>query len=73
MNCTNAVQTYVGLCHCGGRSEEAGEALLNQRLKPEWKLRRLSIYPENHGTWEITVSVNRRDRGESWWTWSRNS
>jgi hypothetical protein len=42
MSCTNAVQTYVDLYHCGGRGEEAAEALLNQRLKPEWKLRGLS-------------------------------
>lgn len=35
--CTNAVQTYVDLSHCGGRGEEAAEALLEQRLKPEWK------------------------------------
>lgn len=39
MRCTNVVQTYVDLCRCGGRGEEAAEALLNQRLKPEWKLR----------------------------------
>lgn len=43
MSCTNAVQTYVDLYHCGGRGEEAAEALLNQRLKPEWKLRGLSV------------------------------
>lgn len=38
MGCTNVVQTYVDLYHCGGRGEEAAEALLNQRLKPEWNL-----------------------------------
>jgi hypothetical protein len=38
MGSTNAVQTYVDLCHCGGRGEEAAEALLEQKLKPEWKL-----------------------------------
>jgi len=43
MSCTNAVQTYVDLYHCGGRGEEAAEALLNQRLKSEWKLRGLSV------------------------------
>ena len=43
MSCTNAVQTYVDLYHCGGRGEEAAEALLNQRLKPEWKLRGLNV------------------------------
>jgi hypothetical protein len=41
--CTNVVQTYVDLCHCGGRGEEAAEALLNQRLRPEWKLRGLKV------------------------------
>ena len=35
--CTNAVQTYVDLWHSGGRGHEAAEALLEQRLKPEWK------------------------------------
>jgi hypothetical protein len=43
MSCTNAVQTYVDLYHLGGRGEEAAEALLNQRLKPEWKLRGLNV------------------------------
>jgi len=43
MRCTNVVQTYVDLCHCGGRGQEAAEALLSQRLKPAWKLRRLSV------------------------------
>ena len=38
MRCTNPVQTYVDLFHCGGRGEEAAEALLEQRLKPEWRL-----------------------------------
>jgi hypothetical protein len=41
--CTNIVQTYVDLSHCGGRGEEAAEALLNQRLKPEWRLRGLKV------------------------------
>lgn len=41
--CTNAVQTCVHLYHCGGRGEEAAEALLTQRLKPEWKLRGLNV------------------------------
>ncbi|MCB1086130.1 MAG: hypothetical protein KDM63_03720 [Verrucomicrobiae bacterium] len=35
--CTNPVQTYVDLSHAGGRGEEAAEAILEQRLKPEWK------------------------------------
>lgn len=43
MACTNEVQTYVDLCHCGGRGAEAAEALLNQRLKPEWKQHGLSV------------------------------
>ena len=43
MACTNAVQSYVDLYHCGGRGEEAAEALLSQRLKPEWKLRGLNV------------------------------
>jgi hypothetical protein len=37
--CTNPVQTYVDLCHCGSRGEEAAEALLEQNLKPAWKAR----------------------------------
>ena len=43
MACTNPVQTYVDLYHCGGRGQEAAEALLNQRLRPEWKLRGLAV------------------------------
>jgi hypothetical protein len=43
MSCTNAVQTYVDLYHCGGRGEEAAAALLDQRLKPEWKARGLTV------------------------------
>jgi Transcriptional regulator, AbiEi antitoxin, Type IV TA system len=35
--CTNLVQTYVDLYHSGGRGAEAAEALLEQRLKPEWQ------------------------------------
>jgi hypothetical protein len=35
--CTTEVQTYVDLWHCGGRGQEAAEALLEQRLKPAWK------------------------------------
>lgn len=41
MACTNLVQTYLDLSHCGGRGEEAAEALLEQRLKPEWQARRM--------------------------------
>jgi hypothetical protein len=37
--CTNAVQTYVDLWHSGGRGQEAADAVLEQRLKPEWKKR----------------------------------
>jgi len=40
---TNAVQTYVDVYHAGGRGEEAAEALLQQRLKPEWKARGLKV------------------------------
>jgi hypothetical protein len=36
---TNPVQTYVDLFHCGSRGEEAAEAILEQNLKPEWKIR----------------------------------
>jgi hypothetical protein len=42
MACTNEVQTYVDLWHCGGRGKEAAEALLEQRLKPEWKAKGLN-------------------------------
>lgn len=34
--CTNVVQTYVDVFNSRGRGEEAAEALLEQRLKPEW-------------------------------------
>ena len=37
LGCTNAVQTYVDVFHCGGRGQEAAEAVLEQRLKPMWK------------------------------------
>lgn len=40
---TTSVQTYVDLCHCGGRGEEAAEALLEQHLQPEWKRHGLTI------------------------------
>jgi len=43
MRCTNAAQTYVDLWHAGGRGEEAAEALLEQRLKPRWKEKRLKV------------------------------
>jgi Transcriptional regulator, AbiEi antitoxin, Type IV TA system len=33
---TNPVQTYVDLSHCGGRGEEAAQALLEQNLIPKW-------------------------------------
>jgi hypothetical protein len=35
--CTNPVQTYVDLWHCGSRGKEAAEALLEQNLKRAWK------------------------------------
>ncbi|MBI4028146.1 MAG: hypothetical protein HY360_24390 [Verrucomicrobia bacterium] len=38
---TSPAQTYVDLFHCGGRGDDAAEALLNHKLKPEWKLRGL--------------------------------
>lgn len=41
LSCTDPVQTYVDLCHAGSRGEEAAEALLEQKLKPEWKRRGL--------------------------------
>ena len=37
MSYTSLVQTYVDLWHCGGRGQEAAEALFNQRLKPIWQ------------------------------------
>lgn len=43
MACTNVVQTYVDLWHCGGRGQEAAEAILEQRLKPEWKRQGLTV------------------------------
>ena len=41
LSCTNPVQTYVDLFHCGGRGQEAAEALLEQNLKRAWKARGL--------------------------------
>lgn len=41
MACTNPVQTYVDLSHCGSRGEEAAEALLEQNLKPAWSQHKL--------------------------------
>jgi hypothetical protein len=35
--CTDPVQTYVDLVHCGGRGEEAAQALLDQKILPAWK------------------------------------
>jgi len=43
LGCTNIVQTYVDLYHCGSRGEEAAEALLEQRLKSEWKRRGVNV------------------------------
>ena len=37
MHCTDPVQTYVDLMHCGGRGEEAAKAVLEQRVLPPWK------------------------------------
>lgn len=36
LGATHPVQTYVDLLHAGGRGKEAAEALLEQRIKPEW-------------------------------------
>lgn len=41
--CTNEVQTYVDLWHSGSRGQEAAEALLEQRLKPQWKARGMKL------------------------------
>lgn len=41
LSCTNPVQTYVDLFHCGGRGEEAAEALQEHNLKRAWKARAL--------------------------------
>ena len=37
IGCTDPAQTYVDLVHCGGRGEEAAQALLEQRILPAWK------------------------------------
>ena len=37
MACTNLVQTFVDLWHCGSRGQEGAEALLEQSLKPQWR------------------------------------
>lgn len=37
MGATHPVQTYVDLLHAGGRGQEAAEALLEQRIKSDWK------------------------------------
>jgi len=37
LHSTDPVQTYVDLLHCGGRGEEAAQALLDQKLLPPWK------------------------------------
>ena len=38
LGCTTPVQTYVDLTHCGGRGQEAAQALLERQLKPAWEL-----------------------------------
>jgi hypothetical protein len=43
MACTNAVQTYVDCWHAGGRGQEAAEAILEQRLKPNWRDKGLRV------------------------------
>lgn len=37
LEATHPIQTYVDLVHAGGRGQEAAEALLEQRIKPDWK------------------------------------
>ena len=37
LGCTDPAQTYVDLTHCGGRDEEAAQALLEQKILPAWK------------------------------------
>jgi len=37
LGCTDPAQTYVDLAHCGGRGEEAAQALLEQKILPAWK------------------------------------
>jgi hypothetical protein len=37
IGCTDPVQTYVDLVHCGGRGEEAAQAVLEQRILPAWE------------------------------------
>lgn len=43
MSHTNIVQTYVDLWHSGGRGHEAADALLEQKLKSEWKARGMQL------------------------------
>jgi hypothetical protein len=43
MACTNAVQTYVDCWHAGGRGQEAAGAILEQRLKPQWRDKGLKV------------------------------
>jgi hypothetical protein len=40
---TNPVQTYVDLPHCGGRGEEAAEALVEHQLKPAWRAHGINL------------------------------
>jgi hypothetical protein len=37
MHCTDPVQTWIDLHHCGGRGEEAAQAVLEQRVLPAWR------------------------------------
>ena len=39
--CTNLVQTYLDLSHCGGRGKEAAETVLDLGLKPSWQAKGL--------------------------------
>ena len=37
LGCTDPVQAYIDLAHCGGRGEEAAQGLLEQKILPAWK------------------------------------
>ncbi len=38
LGCTDPVQTWVDLLHCGGRGEEAAQAVLEQCILRRWKV-----------------------------------
>ena len=43
LTCTNPVQTYVDLGYCGGRGEEAADALIEHHLKPAWRAHGINL------------------------------